>query len=220
MRLVSVVMTAYKRANLLVETLRSIRNQVFIGEVIVVEDGYDGGYTETVCRAHGAKWICRKDRPDIPYSNQAVPLNMGIEAATGEIIILQNAECVHVGKVIAPLVESVAPKTAVFARCISLNKDGSHGQDYCSTNNPRPFFFCGAFLKEGFPRFDEGYAGYGYEDEDMARQLEQMGYTFLWCDDFVVHHQWHPSLWHGDKLGAEMEAANRERYRQKWLQKT
>lgn len=212
---VSVVMTAYKRAHLLEPTLRSIRNQVLMGEIVVVEDG--GEECATVCRAHGARWICRRDRPDLPYSNQSVPLNMGIDAAKGDILIIQNAECKHIGEVVNPLADAVTENTVVFARCVSLKQDGTEGEDYCSTSNPRPFFFCGAIRRDKMLRFDEGFVGYGWEDDDMAYRLKAAGMQFVFRDDIVVHHQWHPSLWHGNLEAAALEAANRERYLRKRL---
>lgn len=213
---VSLVMTAYQRSDLLDWTLRSIRDQVFDGEVIVVEDGYDGGLTRAVCNAHGAKWLCRKDRPAIAYSNQSVPLNMGIRAAQGEVLILQNAECKHVSERLIANLCSVGPNQALFARCVSLRQDGTEGEDYCSTANPRPFFFCGSILRKNMPEFDEGYVGYGWEDDDMAEQLKRNGISFVFRDDLVVHHQWHKSFWLGDAEAAKLQELNRERFRVKY----
>lgn len=215
--MISIVMAAYNRADLLDWTLRSIRNQYFPGEIIVVEDGYDNGFTGCICRAHGAKWIQRIDRPNVPFSNQSVPLNMALDAAKGEILIIQNPECLHVGKVIMPLAEAVTENTAVFARCIAQNHDGTLGQDYCSSGNPRPFFFCGAIRADRMLRFDESFKFYGWEDDDMRDQLKDAGMQFVFRDDIVVHHQWHPSLWHGNPEGTAGEWANRELYLRKRL---
>src|SRR5579859_5787555 len=92
---VSVVLTTYKRDSLLLKTLASIHGEC---EVIVVDDA-NSQQTKFICKGL-ATYIPRIGRPDVAFSNPAVPINIGLKAATGDIVILQNAECEHVSNVV------------------------------------------------------------------------------------------------------------------------
>jgi len=197
--MISIVMTSYNRPRQLLNTLSSISRQfptpdiLPVPEIVVVDDG-DDDRTPGICDAFDARWIRLHRGMSVQYRNQARPLNVGICAAKGEIIILQNAECKHVGSdVVNRLEERVTDSNCVFARVISLKHDGTPGQVYCGPENPRPYFFCGAIRREHFLKlrgFDEDYQGYGYEDDDMADRLLRSGVEFVFTD-IEVHHQWH-----------------------------
>lgn len=195
---ISVVMTTFNRPQQLRKTLESINAQEFrlsqIIEAIVVDDGTDNE-SQAICRDFGATYI-KLDRPQSQaYRNPAFPNNVGIRAAKGGIVILQNAECCHVDpNTIEKLANAVTDKNVVFAKVIALNPDGSIQQPYCSKDLPRPYFFCGAIRKSWLDKlrgFDEDYVNAGYDDDDMAARLRKEGLTFEFSD-IEVHHQWHP----------------------------
>ena len=194
----SIVLTTFNRNPQLAVTLASIRAQKFEGEVIVVDDG-DGahGYpsAKLLCATFGARHILCRRPASASFRNPAYPNNVGIRAATGEVVILQNAECCHVDpETISKLTALVTPANAVFARVLSLQQDGSPGMLYCGRENQRPYFFCGAIRRDVIVRlrgFDEDYTGAGYDDDDMADRLGGSGVEFVYSD-ILVHHQWHP----------------------------
>ena len=192
---ISVVMTAYKRPRQLRRTLESIYRQSEPCEVVVVEDGKDGE-TEGVCGKYPVKYLCRPDRPTHPtFYNPAVVTNMGIRAATGDVVILQNAECEHDGDVIRLFRERVQPGMAVFATVDAQKPDGTFNRWYCHPQyNRRPLFFCGAMYRKHFfelDLFDEEFGDYGWEDLDFADRMAEAGFRFQWADDIKAHHQWH-----------------------------
>lgn len=204
----SVVMTTYNRASLLAETLATLYGQwkdwrKF--EVVVVDDGDGRDNTDNVCRFSSQYlpvWYFKRHRdPANHYSNPAVPNNIGIRHAHGQVIILQNAECRHVTEQsVAKLTAKVMdePNTAFFASVQCLDPQGQpNGAWYThSQHSPRPFFFCGAILKDHFVRlrgFDEDYLYYGWDDNDMADRLRKIGVRFEYADDILIQHQWHPS---------------------------
>jgi GT2 family glycosyltransferase len=199
----SIVITTYNRNPQLFQTLVSIRRQGFDGEVIVVDNGdLSIGHpsAQLVCEAHGVRHIALHRPPSAVFRNPSYPMNVGIRAATGEVVILQNAECLHVDpRAIAKLssivlVPASSSPRAVFARVVALNPDGSETMVYCGPENPRPYFFCGAMRREWFLQlrgFDEDYTGAGYEDDDFAVRLQRAGCQFLFTD-VAVSHQWHP----------------------------
>jgi hypothetical protein len=205
-------MTAHQRGPLLEKTFLSIAMQdtKYTTETILVEDGYDGGETERLCKAFGVKYIRRNQRPGIRYSNPAVPNNIGIKAAQGDVIILQNAECYHVASttprmpgVIDVLADATINGHAVFANVEAVDGAGKHLMWYCHPEkNPRPFFFCGALLRAHFTYlrgFDEDYKLYGWDDNDFADRLAYVGVRFDFRNDAHVIHQWHgPSFLVGE----------------------
>lgn len=194
----SIVITAFNRNPQLAQTLSSIRAQKFDGEIIVVDDG-DGahGYPSAalLCSQFGARHIPCRRPASAAFRNPSYPNNVGIRAATGGIVILQNAECKHVDPTtIEKLTALVAPTNAVFARVLSLQQDGTPGLLYCGEENPRPYFFCGAIRREWLVNlrgFDEDFTGAGFDDDDLADRLGASGVEFVFSN-ILVHHQWHP----------------------------
>jgi len=199
---VSIVMPSRNRAPLLRVTLESIARQCFPSlEIIVVEDGKDNVETEEACALYGARYFLRKNRPDVPYSNPSVVMNIGLRRAEGEIIILQNAECAHAGP---DVIEKLAvphrarKNLAVFAAVSARTPEGAHDHWYVhpvADAGQRPFFFCGSLRREVVHRlrgFDEDFKLYGWDDDDFAVRLACEGIEFSFREDIIVHHQWHP----------------------------
>ena len=197
--LTSIVITSYRRAKLLRHTLDSIFVQQGDYEVIVVEDGWDDGETEMLCKEqYPVKYLRRTKRPDLPFSNPAIPANMGIRAAKGEILILQNAECSHVSpNLIKTLSERVTEDTAQFPRVEALDVNGGHLLWFTHENDglaQRRFFFCGAILRKtiiDIGGYDEDYLYAAYDDNDLSDRLQAMGIKEVVNPDLLVYHQWH-----------------------------
>lgn len=225
---VSIVMAAYRRPIQLAQTLNSINNQSYPSlDIIVVEDGDNRDGTSDICSALGARYICRRNRPDpaaVPFSNPAIPLNMGIRAATGDILIIQNPECTHHGPMIQNLVDNLLQATAttpghtgspaaIFAAVSARDEHDRHAAWLTHPEySPRPFFFCGAIHCSTMLRtrgFDEDYLYAGYDDADMAERLANEGHRFVFLDDSVavVHHQYHPAAADSD-LGRQQAEIN------------
>ena len=99
-------MTYYKRIRELRNTLRSFRESKHNDfEVIIVDDATGDG-------EHDSKNIVnefsdldikliRINAEDKWWPNTCIAFNTGFDRASGEIIILQNAECFHNGDVIS-----------------------------------------------------------------------------------------------------------------------
>ena len=195
----SIIITTFNRNAQLANTLASIRGQqVSDLEVIVVDDGdlsHGNPSAKMLCEAYGARHIPLRRPTSAQFRNPSYPNNVGIRAATGDVVILQNAECRHVDpKTIEKLTTLVTDNNAVFARVVALNPDGTHNTVYCGPENQRPYFFCGAIRREHLVRFrgfDEDYTGAGYDDDDLADRLGASSIEFVFSD-VEVHHQWHP----------------------------
>jgi glycosyltransferase involved in cell wall biosynthesis len=197
---VSIVMTAYKRPKQLENTLASIYAQDFKDfEVIVVDDGVDE-QQRIVCRTYPQiKYIPRFHRPGHLYSNPAIPNNIGMRAASGDIILLQNAECMHITpNTIESMVDPVRqnPMVTTFASVLALKPNGTPFMWYCHRiHSARPLFFCQALKRDVVNQlrgFDEDYIYYAFDDDDFAFRLKTLGLEFKFLDNVLVHHQWHP----------------------------
>jgi GT2 family glycosyltransferase len=197
---VSIVITAYRRAALLGATLESIAAQRFPeSEIIIVEDGDDGGETARLAVQYGARYFQRRNRPDVSYANCAPLLNKGIREAGGEIVILQNAEVSHASPdVIARLVvpHRMCRNRAVFASVQMLDSGGcpTHWGSHPVHAGPSPYFYCGSVRRENFLAIggvDEDFKYWGAEDDDLALRLRMAGLDFIFDANAVVTHQWH-----------------------------
>lgn len=101
---ISIVMTYYNRKNQLFRTLKSMQQSDFIDEcnIIIVDDAssqehkidfldqFPNLHIELIEIKPEDKW----------YVNPCIPFNMGLKKATGDIILIQNAECMHNGDII------------------------------------------------------------------------------------------------------------------------
>lgn len=203
----SIVMTAYNRGKLVGATLDSIFCQKYDFEVIVVEDGNDGE-TEYICKNYPVRYVCRRKRPDTTaFCNPSIPNNIGIKMALGKVLIIQNAENKHItADSIKRLSEAILANNdvSVFASVLALDKDGKPEQWYCHPiHNPRPLFFCQAVDRDlawSIRGFDEDYKFYGYDDDDFSLRLSRIGVRFIFRDDILLHHQWHPTAPRDDRL--------------------
>lgn len=203
--LVSIVMTAFNRANLLQGTLASIATQTYPNlQVIVVEDGVSlTGETEEVCfnSPIPIEYYCRRNRPKLDYSNPAIPKNIGIRKAAGEFLIIQCGEVRYKTHFdVAHLVKDLMYKEKIsnFALCEALDERGSFKEWYAHpTERGTNWFldFCQASHREdvlAIGGFDEDYQGYGFDDDDFALRMQASGVKYCWKPDVVTQHQWHP----------------------------
>jgi hypothetical protein len=191
---ISLVITTYKRDHLLWRTLWSIKGA---DEIIVVDDACDWR-TERLCLhllPFPVVYIPRLNRPNTQYSNPSVPINMGLKAASGDIVILQNAECIHDSHVVEQFRERVKERTAIFAKVRSLLEDGSFERWYTAPElAERPYFFCGAMFRKHFMELggmDEDFIEPGYDDDDFAIRMQKAGIRRDFASDILVTHQWH-----------------------------
>jgi glycosyltransferase involved in cell wall biosynthesis len=189
---VSIVLTTFNRPNQLNNTLTSIVRQQYPAlEIIVVDDGFDV-QTPQLCARFPVQYI-KLNRPQ-SWKNSSLPNNIGIRRATGNIIIVQNAECMHIDScAVERLAALVTDNNAVFAHVQAINSRGTPIQWYCGPEKPVAFFFCGAMKRDRFLRmrgFDEDFTGPGFDDDDFQARLMHDSVEFVFSD-ILVHHQWH-----------------------------
>lgn len=190
---ISAVMAYYNRKNRLITTLDSMTHTQYPKdqiEVVIVDDGSDDEHRveDLVNQYPFDIRIIRVEPEDKWYYNPCVPFNKGFDAAKGDVIVIQNPECCHVGDVFstASLVkqnqylnfhaysltlEDTEKLTKDNVKNIATlpfelqNKGTGHegNSGYYNHHQYRPvgYHFCSAILKEDLldlGGFDERYA--------------------------------------------------------------
>jgi glycosyltransferase involved in cell wall biosynthesis len=117
--MISIVLTYYNRRKLLEATLKSIRKSDYKDyEIIVVDDGS----TELIDDIEGIR-LLRIEPSDKWYFNSCIPFNIGFKEAKGDIIIIQNAECLHVHDILTYVSKNVNNTNYISFSAYSINED-------------------------------------------------------------------------------------------------
>lgn len=223
---VSVTMSSFMRHPQLRDTLETYLTQTRRpDEIIIVEDGYDQGATRGVCdefadRGLPMKWLCRRNRPNLNFSNAAIPRNIGIKAATGDVLIIANPEVkftkpTDFENIVGPVeAAGEAGKISCCAPCLAFNRDGSERQWFADPRCDGNFsHFCQAFKRSdvvAIGGFDERFRGYGMEDYDYNMRLYHSGVRTVWAENVVVYHMWHEQVGNPGEQNQQLEAFNRK----------
>ena len=121
---VSIVMAYFNRLDQLGVTLRTINKTSYNDvEIIVVDDA-----SSTVQHANKIVSVSRFKpkvisvrRREKRWNNPCIPFNMGIKAATGDIIMLQNPENLHCGDIISHMIQNITPDSYLVYACYSVD---------------------------------------------------------------------------------------------------
>lgn len=192
------------------------------GELLVVDDCSDDGTAEFLKREHPTARILR--RTEHPAFCRAV--NLGMEEASGEFLLLLNNDTRPVPGSFASLIErlqNTGSDTGVAVpsiprpdgtddslfrwgvrRGLAVTGQNVEGRSY-------PSGACAMWKKEVWEALgglDCRYAPIYWEDADMGLRMHQEGYSMLLCGDITVYHD------HASTMGASLETRTlRERNR-------
>ena len=236
---VSIVMAYYNRKDLLLNTLRDIARRDMAGvEVIIVDDGSTSKHEiSDVCRAFDLSIRIVRIEPEDkkiinPYSdtrlNPCIPFNLGFKLAIGQVIVLQNPECIYVGDVIGHIRSNIGANKYLNYACYSINFRNTDritaGEEPAkvifpinnaipkancdnawynhSKYNPSLLHFCSAMTRDDLydlGGFDERYSnGLAYDDNDFLMRVQRKGTRIVQIDEPFVIHQAHKSAFSGD----------------------
>lgn len=218
-------MTYFERKNLLKNTLNSFKYHNYKNfEVIVVDDGSEREkLPDDFFRSYNfiINYIYLNPKEKW-YKNSCIPYNIGIREAKGEIIILQNAECIHKNNILDICDLELTKDNYLTFACYSLNKDetgqiednnkiiysfeekkkkalsnGESGWYNHSIYRPSMYHFTAAIYKCNLNKlggFDERYAkGIGYDDDELLDRIKKCKLNIKIVDYGIVLHQWHYS---------------------------
>lgn len=206
----SIVMAFHNRKKQLMKTLESIH---YFGdpEIIIVDDASDE-------RIDDLPGVIRIEPEQKTWINPCIPFNIGFSKAKGDIILIQNPECIHVGNILEyseQIHDDVAFSFAAYSLDYHLeyslyNPEGlkdlimsepqriqvaHHGWYNHSVHRPVGFHFCLAITKSDLEKiggFDERFAGgVGFDDNDLVRRIKKAGIDLQIIDDPFVIHQKH-----------------------------
>lgn len=229
---ISIVMTYHNRREQLLRTIASIR---YFGnpEIIVVDDASDED--QRIDDVLGITLI-RIEKKDKTWINTCIPYNKGFAHAHGDIVIIQNAECLHTGDILS-YCEKLTKGNMYSFGAYSLDEDLTgnisttvlkemilkepqrgpithHGWYNHSKHRPCSFHFCNAIMRsdlENIGGFDERYApGLAYEDNEILERIKRADIKITIVDDPFVIHQKHARTDY--QTGKEAYALNRALY--------
>jgi len=213
---VSVVVPARDEEHSLGLCLDSIITQHWPGDrlqVVVVENG-----SRDRTRDVAEVWAARDPRIAVVVSraaNHAEAMNVGIQAARGEIVARVDAhshidrryvaevvaafdrhpEAAAVGGAFMAAGETLCERVAGFARSSRLGVGGGYGTDRIPHDHPVRSVQCGAYRREALLAvggFDPAMA-YG-EDEDLNWRLRKRGFEVILCPALLQHYRPRASL--------------------------
>jgi glycosyltransferase involved in cell wall biosynthesis len=216
MRKIVIVMTYFERPEQLKNTLKSIAKTKHDNfEVVIVDDGsidspvnkHLSSLPLTILRITNKRWT----NPEPAY-------NTGIYYAMlrkPEIVILQNAECYHVGDILS-YADKVTNESYISFGCFSLSKQSTFGRHDINEliknkgganadgqdawyNHPlfRPvgYDFCSAITADNLRKlngYDERFSqGCGFGDDYLFARIKMMGLNVEITETPFVAHQWH-----------------------------
>jgi len=223
---ISVVATYFNRKKVFYQTLKSVAKSKFKDfEFIVVDDGSSADQrVEDMVNEFPFLKVVRIEPENKWYSpNSCVPYNEGIRVTKGEIIILQNAECLHVHDILSYMAENVNETNYISISAYAAYQDSTlqipslvdspnfpnlfhtlHGTWYNHSKYRRTWFhFCSGISRENMRKmngFDERYAtGLAYEDNDFLHRVKVLGLKISLVDHLSVIHQYHtPTNYEGN----------------------
>jgi len=125
LRKISIVMGYYNRKEQLEFTLRTIKMSSYANyEIIIVDDASDNdNRLDSIVDKYNFKLI-RIEPQDKTWLNPCMAYNIGIRAATGDIIVLQNPEVCHIGDILDDIVCNIRPNEYLTYNCYGMaNRD-------------------------------------------------------------------------------------------------
>jgi len=221
--MLSIVMAYYDRKRQLLHTLNSIqKSKVKDFEIVIVDDGSkDTERLEDILISFPYIRLIRVEPKDKWYINTCMPMNRGIAEAKGDIIVLQNPECVHVQDVLSYIVENLTEEKYLSISTYAFNESNVSRLDYLLNNfgklpqqrylydlgwynhpvyRPVYFNFCAALTRSNILKlggFDERYAmGLARDDVEFVDRITRLGLKKEIPTEVSVIHQWHSKVEH------------------------
>jgi glycosyltransferase involved in cell wall biosynthesis len=107
--MISIVTGYYNRKGLFARTLLSISKSAYKDiEVIAVDDGSSPEHRlEDLTTEYPFLKVIRLEKENKWWINPCVTFNIGLRAAKGDIIVLQNPECLHVHDILSYFAENI-----------------------------------------------------------------------------------------------------------------
>lgn len=141
--MISIVTGYYNRKELFHKTLKSISKSKFKDiEVIAVDDvSSEEHRIEDFMDEFPFLKVIRLDNPKKWYNNPCIPFNIGLRQAQGDIIVLQNPECLHVHDVLSFINENIDDHKYVTISTYGVNNEINNLISHHLENETLPEYF-------------------------------------------------------------------------------
>lgn len=123
---ISIVTSYYNRKPQFTNTLKTISKSKQIDnlELIVVDDCSSEEHSlEGISTLFPFVKLITLKKADRWYTNPCIPFNKAIKAATGDIIVIQNPECLHVGDILDDIANNVTDTNYITYGVYSIDKE-------------------------------------------------------------------------------------------------
>lgn len=122
--MISIVSAYYNRKDLLFNTLKSLENSNYKDfEFITIDDCSDDEHRiEDFKNIFPFLKVIRLEKKDKWYVNPCVVFNKGFKEVKGDIVIIQNPECLHVGDILE-FAKNIKENEYFSFGCYSLTKE-------------------------------------------------------------------------------------------------
>jgi GT2 family glycosyltransferase len=214
---VGIVMTYFNRKKLLYNTLKSIDEGDHPDKILIVDDCSTDGDDITCFETDTIKVLRLENKT---WLNTCMAFNYGFKEMDTDVIILQNAECLHVGNVVGYTRENARNNLYLNFSAYSINealtnriiagddvndviyplqqqeaKWGENGWYNHIKYRPKMFHFCSAITKNdlySLGGFDERFAdGLGFDDDDLVNRIILKNMRIRIVSRPIVVHQHH-----------------------------
>lgn len=194
---ISIAFHYYNRKNLLLNTLNTIVQSSFKDiEIIIVDDASDVEHQifdlPSIFKQFDFKIFAFK-KEEKWWTCPVIPANKSIAMCTGDVIVIQNPECMHIGDVLSDINNRIKKNDYLVYATKTNDKWYQH-----SIHSNRCLNFCVACLKEDLldlGGFDERYAyGIWYGDDDLILRVRRKNMNIISIDNPYVFHQWHETM--------------------------
>jgi glycosyltransferase involved in cell wall biosynthesis len=128
------------------------------------------------------------------WQNPCIVYNTGFNAATGELIMLNSSEVMHMGDITGYVQRNLKKGFYMSFAARMENVDGSEWWGvHSSMGNFIPY--CAALTREDIESlsgYDERFKGsMGFDDYDFTRRVHNLGLKMICVDDPYCKHQYH-----------------------------
>jgi len=125
MKKISIVSAYYNRKEQLINTLKSINKSSFKNiEYIIVDDCSDDEHRiEDLKNTYDFIKVIRLEPENRWYINPCVPFNIGFKEITGDIVLIQNPECLHLGDILNFTHNNFQENEYLSFSCFSIDQE-------------------------------------------------------------------------------------------------
>lgn len=217
-------MSYYNRKKLLENSLHTIERQEYPLdqlEIIIVDDvsSPEESVVDLIKTFNLPIKLFVLEESKKTWMNPCIPNNIGFSKATGDVILIQNPECMHQGNILKHVERYIKRNTYLNYSCYSIDKyltdmihpgcvlgaddqiaheNGTDGWYNHSVYKPTGYHFCSAITSEdlySLGGFDERFAnGLAYDDNEFLHRIRLKNMLIRYIDDPFVFHQFHEGV--------------------------